>query len=153
MGTTEERIAELAAILPRFIGVLLDGCEINSDMKLNDTEEKTLIFLHRTEGCPMTEYSKKLGLTRGSFTSVTDHLVQKGLVQRTTVCNDRRKFALILTEKGKEIAKQIDSEHTRHIAKKISKLDEKARNELKNALEVLEISMERLKEGNEKFER
>lgn len=145
----EERIAELASMLPMFIGVILDGSEINTPIKLNVTEGKTLMFLLQHEGNPMTEYSKRVGLTKGSFTTVVDHLVKKGLVERESVCDDRRKYALILTEKGKGIAKKIDADFNHHISKKVEKLKKDDINNLHHALETIVDTMEKLKESEE----
>lgn len=145
MGAREERIAELAAILPMFIGVLLEGSEIKTEIKLNLSEERTLMVLHRCEGNPMTSYSKKVGLTKGSFTSVVDLLVKKGLVEREAICNDRRKQGLILTKEGKIVAKTIDSEYIRFISQKVTRLKEEDINDLLNALEILNSTIEKLK--------
>lgn len=145
MYTEAERIAELVGMLPAFLGTVLDGIEIETAYKLNESEEKTLIFLHKNEGSPMTEYSKKVGLTRGSFTGVVDRLEQKGLVEREAVCDDRRKYALKLTEEGKNIARDIDGQFTQHVAKKLTALQEEDLTNLNKALEIIVAMMEKLK--------
>jgi len=145
MVSKEEKIAELAGMLPMFIGVLLEGSDIKTEMKLNTSEERTLMFLHQNEGNPMTSYSKKVGLTKGSFTSVVDLLVKKELVERISVCDDRRKHALILTEEGKDVAKKIDSDYTKHILQKLKKFNDQEISELLYALEILVSTMNKLK--------
>ena len=85
MSTKKERIAELVGMLPMFLGLLLAGIEIDTPYKLNESEERTLMFLHKIEGSDMTEYSKKVGLSKGSFTGVVDRLAHKGLVERGSV--------------------------------------------------------------------
>lgn len=141
----EEKIAELVGMLPMFIGTLLDGIEIKTPIKLCVSEEKTLMFLHKHEGNSMTVYSKKVGLTKGSFTAVADRLEKKGLIERVSVCDDRRKNALILTKEGKCIAKKIDSCFNQHISKKVAQLEEEDLKNLKNALETIVKTVEKLR--------
>jgi DNA-binding MarR family transcriptional regulator len=145
MFTTEEKIAELIGSLPMHLGSLLAGIEIKIPVKLNFSEGKTLIFLHKNEGNPMSEYSKKVGLTKGSFTAVADRLEKKGLIKRIAVSDDRRKNALILTKEGKSIAKKIDLLYNRHISNKIAQLEEEDIYKLKNALETTVAIMEKIR--------
>ncbi|SNS93177.1 DNA-binding transcriptional regulator, MarR family [Anaerovirgula multivorans] len=149
MITNEERIAELAGLLPMFIGALLEGSEVKPSVKLNISEERTLMYLLKDEGNPMTEYSKKVGLTKGSFTTVADRLETKGFIKRISVCEDRRKNALILTKEGKSIAKEIDAYFKQHISNKVAQLEEEDINNLKNALETMVVIMGKLKERKE----
>lgn len=143
MHKTAERIAELIGMLPMFIGVVLEGIEIETPYKLNESEEKTLMFLHKNEGSPMTEYSKKVGLSKGSFTGVVDRLVRKGLVKRASVSDDRRVYALKLTERGKEIAKAIDRQFKEQIAQKVLSLPDKDLQALQEALEIIAAAIEK----------
>ncbi|WP_193708314.1 MarR family winged helix-turn-helix transcriptional regulator [Alkalibaculum sporogenes] len=147
----EVKIAELASMLPMFIGVLIDGSEMDTSVKLNVSEGKTLMFLHKHEGDPMTDYSRKVGLSKGSFTTVADSLVKKGFIKRVSVSNDRRKYALMLTDIGKDIAKQIDAGFNKHIAKKVSQLEEEDINNLHKALEIMVYTMDKLKEREDQI--
>ena len=147
MQKKAEKIAELVGMLPLFMGLVLEGIEIATPFPLNESEEKTLMFLHKNEGSPMTEYSKKVGLSKGSFTGVVDRLVEKGLVKRTSVSDDRRVYALILTEKGKETAKDIDLQFKQHIAKKLTYLPDEDLRALKKALAIIAATIEKFQAG------
>ncbi|NLP36124.1 MAG: MarR family transcriptional regulator [Firmicutes bacterium] len=147
MQKKAEKIAELIGMLPLFMGLVLEGIEIATPFPLNESEEKTLMFLHKNEGSPMTEYSKKVGLSKGSFTGVVDRLVEKGLVKRTSVSDDRRVYALILTEKGKETAKDIDLQFKQHIAKKLTYLPDEDLRALKKALAIIAATIEKFQAG------
>ncbi|NLM46545.1 MAG: MarR family transcriptional regulator [Firmicutes bacterium] len=149
MKKQAEHIADLVGMLPVFIGTLLDDIEISTPYKLSDSEEKTLMFLHHHEGSPMTTYSKKVGLSRGSFTGVVDRLQEKGLVERAPVSCDRRKYALILTTAGKNVARDIDNQFKRHIAAKMTLLPPKERDKLAAALETVIAATEMLTAGKE----
>jgi len=145
MTAPEEKIAELVSLLPVFVGTLLEGSKIITPVKLNISEGKTLMILHKHEGSPMTEYSRKVGLSKGSFTTVADHLEKKGLIERVAVSNDRRKYALFLTKEGKRIAREIDLQFKKHIAKKVAQLEQGDLNSLKNSLEIIAAVMEKFK--------
>ena len=83
MLTIEEKIAELIGSLPMYLGSLLAGIEIKIPVKLNFSEGKTLMFLHKNEGNPMSEYSKS-GAYKRIFTAVADRLEKKGLIKRSS---------------------------------------------------------------------
>ena len=56
---------------------------------------------------------------------------KRALLKGVAVSEDRRKNALILTEKGKSIAKKIDHLYNLHISTKIAQLEEEDINKLK----------------------
>jgi DNA-binding MarR family transcriptional regulator len=144
MPDKEKDIAELVVLLPMFMGTLLDGSSIKTAARLNISEEKTLMYIHKHESRTMTEYSKKVGLARGSFTAVADSLEEKGLVGRVSGSDDRRKCALVLTKEGKRIAREIDAQFKQHIAARLARLTGEELGNLKNALVTIAATIEKL---------
>lgn len=142
----EEIIAELMGRLPRFIGLMLSGKEIEAAEGLNQSEFRTLIYLHRCEGQPMAGYSKQLGISKGSFTYVADNLEKKGLAERVSMVEDKRKQALFLTEKGKVLASKIDAEFTQNIKQNITCLKKSDLKKLETALRTIDHTIDLLKE-------
>lgn len=138
-------IAELVVMLPMFMKTLLEGLETIAG--LNVSEKKTLMCICKYEGSTMSEYSKRLGLARGSFTAVADSLEQKGLVERASGSDDRRKCVLVLTKKGKRIAREIDARFKKHITARLTRLSEEELEKLQQALETIAAAMEKLNEG------
>ena len=53
------------------------------------------------QGLRMGELSRRLLVTGGNVTGITDQLVAEGLVKRQPDPNDQRTFAVLLTPKGK----------------------------------------------------
>ncbi|HOA35461.1 MAG TPA: MarR family transcriptional regulator [Bacillota bacterium] len=144
-----EAIAELVVLLPMFMKTLLEDSSIKTTAGLNASEKKTLMCICKDEGVTMSEYSKRLGLARGSFTAVADSLEKKGLVKRVSGSDDRRKCALILTKKGKRVAREIDTQFKQHIAASLARLSEADLNNLRQALETITATIEKLnKRGN-----
>ena len=152
MKSIENTIAELMSMLPMFIEALLADYELGIEIKLNHSESTTLMFIKKHSGDPMTEYSKKIAMSKASFTYVADKLEKKGLIQRIPVNDDRRKHALILTEKGELLTKKIITEHNQHIAKKIAHLSHDQLDNLKNALETLVRTTDFIKERTDIIE-
>lgn len=53
------------------------------------------------EGLKMNELSRRMMVTGGNVTGITDQLVADGLVERVAVPEDRRAYRVLLTPKGR----------------------------------------------------
>jgi DNA-binding MarR family transcriptional regulator len=62
-------------------------------------------------GLRMGELSKRLMVTSGNITGLTDQLVSEGLVRRRPISGDRRASAVQLTTKGKRVFDAMASAH------------------------------------------
>jgi len=62
-------------------------------------------------GLRMGELSKRLMVTSGNITGLTDQLVSEGLVRRRPISGDRRASAVLLTTKGKRAFDAMASAH------------------------------------------
>jgi DNA-binding MarR family transcriptional regulator len=67
------------------------------------------------DGLKMGELSKRLMVTGGNITGLTDQLVREGLVKRQPISGDRRAFAVQLTAKGKRAFDAMASAHERWV--------------------------------------
>jgi len=63
------------------------------------------------EGLKMNELSRRLMVTGGNVTGITDQLVTEGLVDRVAVEGDRRAFRIRLTPKGRKAFHAMAQEH------------------------------------------
>ncbi len=63
------------------------------------------------KGLKMTELSRRLMVTGGNVTGLTDQLVAEGLVVRRSIRSDRRAFIIRLTPKGKRQFDAMAAEH------------------------------------------
>ncbi len=63
------------------------------------------------EGLRMNELSRRLMVTGGNVTGITDQLEAEGLVERTGVEGDRRAFRVRLTAKGRQQFKAMAQAH------------------------------------------
>jgi DNA-binding MarR family transcriptional regulator len=80
------------------------------------------------DGLTMRELSKRLMVTGGNITGITDQLEAEGLVAREAHPNDRRSFAVKLTAAGKRQFKKMASTHEQWIVELLSgwSVEEKA---------------------------
>ena len=63
------------------------------------------------KGLKMGELSRRLMVTGGNVTGITDQLVAEGLVRREPIAGDRRAYAVRLTPKGKQAFDAMAAEH------------------------------------------
>ena len=68
------------------------------------------------DGLKMGELSRRLMVTGGNITGITDQLEADGWVERTGVENDRRAWRVRLTPRGKKAFRQMAAVHERWIA-------------------------------------
>jgi DNA-binding MarR family transcriptional regulator len=67
------------------------------------------------EGLKMGELSKRLMVTGGNVTGITDLLEKEGLVARVIDSLDRRAFRVKLTPSGQRLFKKMSAEHERWV--------------------------------------
>ena len=82
--------------------------------------------LERTpEGLRMNELSRRLMVTGGNVTGITDQLVAEGLVERVPVEGDRRAFCVRLTAPGRRQFNEMARAHEAWIVEAFAALGEK----------------------------
>jgi DNA-binding MarR family transcriptional regulator len=77
------------------------------------------------EGLKMNELSRRMMVTGGNVTGITDQLVAEGLVERAAVPGDRRAFCIKLTPKGREQFIDMARQHEAWIVEAFGGLTEK----------------------------
>ncbi|ODP34866.1 MarR family winged helix-turn-helix transcriptional regulator [Pandoraea sp. ISTKB] len=82
------------------------------------------------EGLKMGELSKRMMVTGGNVTGITDQLEKEGWVTRETVVNDRRAFLIKLTPRGKKAFSNMARAHEGWIEGRLGQLPEAQRQQL-----------------------
>ena len=98
--------------------------DVVDDFELTKTEIKTLMQLRFKSGQSLSYYSDKVGLKKGSFTSLTDKLEIKGLIKKSYIEYDKRKKVLVASELGKEVTERYYNNFVNHLSHKFSKLSD-----------------------------
>ncbi|MFZ2390170.1 MAG: MarR family transcriptional regulator [Polaromonas sp.] len=63
------------------------------------------------EGLKMNELSRRMMVTGGNVTGITDQLVAEGLVERALVAGDRRAYRVRLTPHGRALFDEMARQH------------------------------------------
>ena len=82
------------------------------------------------KGLKMGELSRRLMVTGGNVTGITDQLVAEGLVRREPIAGDRRAHAVRLTPKGKQAFDAMAAEHEGWVEELLSGLTRTERTRL-----------------------
>jgi DNA-binding MarR family transcriptional regulator len=82
--------------------------------------------LERTPaGLKMNELSRRMMVTGGNVTGITDQLVTEGLVERIEVEGDRRAYRVRLTPRGRKQFNEMARQHEAWIVEAFSGLNDK----------------------------
>jgi DNA-binding MarR family transcriptional regulator len=63
------------------------------------------------DGLKMNELSRRMMVTGGNITGITDQLAAEGLVDRVDVEGDRRAYRVLLTPKGRKLFQEMAGQH------------------------------------------
>lgn len=77
------------------------------------------------EGVKMNELSRRMMVTGGNVTGITDQLVQEDLVERMQVPGDRRAYRVRLTSRGREQFTAMALAHEAWVVEAFSGLSER----------------------------
>ena len=76
-------------------------------------------------GLKMSELSRRMMVTGGNVTGITDQLAHEGLVERADVEGDRRAYRVRLTAKGRRLFQDMAAQHERWIVDAFAALGDK----------------------------
>ncbi|MBA2675709.1 MarR family transcriptional regulator [Ramlibacter sp.] len=77
------------------------------------------------DGLKMNELSRRMMVTGGNVTGITDQLVAEGLVERIDVAGDRRAYRVRLTPKGRKLFNEMARQHESWIVDAFAALNAK----------------------------
>jgi DNA-binding MarR family transcriptional regulator len=77
------------------------------------------------DGLKMNELSRRMMVTGGNVTGITDQLVTEGLVDRVDVLGDRRAYRVRLTPKGRKLFNEMAHQHESWIVEAFAGLSER----------------------------
>jgi DNA-binding MarR family transcriptional regulator len=77
------------------------------------------------DGLKMNELSRRMMVTGGNVTGITDQLAAEGLVDRVDVQGDRRAYRVLLTAKGRKAFQEMAAAHADWVVDAFSGLSDK----------------------------
>ena len=98
--------------------------------------------LERTpDGLKMGELSRRMMVTGGNVTGITDQLVGEGLVERVPIPEDRRALRVRLTPRGRQAFREMAGSHEQWIVGLLGGLTERERRQLHGLLGKLKAAI------------
>jgi DNA-binding MarR family transcriptional regulator len=92
------------------------------------------------QGLKMGELTRRLMVTGGNVTGITDMLEAEGLVARATDPDDQRALRVKLTKAGEQQFRRMAAEHERWVVELFDDLTEKQKTRLAELLAALKMS-------------
>jgi DNA-binding MarR family transcriptional regulator len=111
-----------------------------AELDLRPAQYSVLVLLGNSPGLKQSDVAAALGIQRANFVVLFDGLEHRGLAQRSSAPNDRRSYALYLTEEGKRVLARANELESRHEARLDARLGAGGRQQL---LELLRRLAER----------
>jgi DNA-binding MarR family transcriptional regulator len=93
------------------------------------------------DGLRMGELSRRMMVTGGNITGITDQLEAEGWVTRAGVDNDRRAWRVRLTARGKKAFREMAADHERWIVDLFADTSEREQDQLFRLLGKLKTSL------------
>lgn len=101
-------LVQLSTLIQAVLAGVADSLELS-------VLQARLIGALRDREPTMAELGRLLDLDKSSTTGLIDRAVQRGLVRRVAVLEDRRSFRVVLTDQSLELAKTLTAEVTSQI--------------------------------------
>lgn len=102
-------------VLRPLVETYLSFCRTDSrhvrSLRLTPSQFDVIATLGDTKGLTCAELSAATLVTKGTLTGVLDRLVDKGLIRRIPVTDDRRSTRICLTDKGDRLFRKAFSAH------------------------------------------
>ncbi len=137
MGTKYRGTAEEVRALNAFIKLIRAAESVStrvegrlSEIGLSVSQFGVMEALLHLGPLHQKELAKKILKSGGNITMVVDNLEKRGLVERLRDEEDRRRFFVRLTDKGKRLIKKFFPGHVERITKEMSILTGKEQEEL-----------------------
>lgn len=93
----------LLEVIPKVMQTIRAEIRRRRGHDLSVVQMRTLAFLNRHPGAPLSAVAEHVGLTLPSMSSQVSGLVGRKLLDRSTAAHDRRYVTLTLTEQGRAV--------------------------------------------------
>lgn len=101
-------------------------------------QQLNVLYYVRVEDASMAEMARVLGVAPTVITGLVDRLEARGLIRRESHPSDRRRIQLVLTERGDEISKLVETAIASRIEQQIGSLDADQQRHLRDGLTLFE---------------
>ncbi len=102
---------------------------------------RALLLIESGRAASPRTVADAMAVSRTTVTGLIDRLELDGLITRSIDPDDKRSFALTLTEKGRQLVKTIEDIRRHQLAEALSRMDEAALKNLQTGFEALVAAM------------
>ena len=127
----------LLEIVPEVMQEIRHHVRMQRGRDLSILQLRTLAFLDRQPGAPLSAVADHVGLTLPSMSTQVSKLVERDLISRTTLATDRRYVALQLTERGATLLATVREDARNSLATSVAHLSAAERTQVVGALQIL----------------
>lgn len=137
---------QLAELFPRTIHTIMKDfkSKTSEELGLNQTQIHTMIKLQKFKTSTMGDLCRRIGLTKGSMTTVIDNLLEQGYVIRERSDADRRKVLVRLTDKGSAIASACKIEAEQLFGTQLSRLTDEEQSAFKTSIATIRTILDKM---------
>ena len=128
MSNSTECARALLEVVPKVMQTIRAEMRRHRGADLSVVQMRTLAFLNRNPGAPLSAVAEHVGLTLPSMSSQVSGLVARDLLDRSTAAHDRRYVTLTLTPEGRDVFQTARQSALTNIAVRLDALtpDEQA---------------------------
>ena len=108
---------------------------------VNASEARILTSVQSARESRLTDLSRELGMSKSTVSCCLDHLEKMGLITRSREFDDRRVYAVKLTDRGRAVTRKLRQEKEGALAEAASELTPYQRKTLASALDALSDSV------------
>jgi DNA-binding MarR family transcriptional regulator len=101
-----------------------------AELDLRPAQFSVLVLLGHAPGLKQSDVAAALGIQRANFVVLFDGLERRGLARRSAAPNDRRSYALYLTEEGERVLARANALEAAHEVRLDAKLGPGGRQQL-----------------------
>jgi DNA-binding MarR family transcriptional regulator/GNAT superfamily N-acetyltransferase len=101
------------------------------------TEARVITEIHYSPGCTATEIREKLGVDRGYMSRILQRFEEEQLILKKQSLEDKRQYALFLTEKGTGVFEELVDRANRGVDKMIQNIPETDLTKLVSSMETI----------------
>lgn len=132
-----QKMEEFNYEMKRWIKKFFKNYFTNSNLEATPSQYPLLFILKEHGPVKMKELSEHMNITTGSLTVMVDRLIEKKLVERFFLPEDRRVVMVRLTEKGYDEINNFRKVFIDYIVDKVKDLSDKEKEELIYCLDFI----------------
>jgi DNA-binding MarR family transcriptional regulator len=133
----ENTAQQVLEIVPAVMRTIRAEFRSQRSRDLSIAQFRTLAYIKNNDGASLSSLAAHIGLTLPSMSKLTDGLVERGLVTRSSDREDRRKICLCLTGTGKSELEAAYQHTQTFLVNKISGLPKADLDTVSRSMQIL----------------